>query len=104
MSSGETRNPVTVHIAGEAHVLRSSAEPDYTRRCAEFLDEQVTKVRRASHLPDSHRAVILAALSITDRYFQTLDDLERLREDTALRSRALAERLERELDPTDASP
>jgi len=97
MSEGEAKRSVTVRIAGDEHILRSLAEPEYTRRCAEFLDERVTEIREFALLPDNHRAVILAALSITDRYFQAKDELERLKEDVTRRSVILAERVEREL-------
>jgi cell division protein ZapA (FtsZ GTPase activity inhibitor) len=97
MSEGEAKRSVTVRIARDEHILRSLAEPEYTRRCAEFLDERVTEIREFALLPDNHRAVILAALSITDRYFQAKDELERLKEDVTRRSVILAERVEREL-------
>ena len=100
MTEGGSRTSVTVFIAGEEHLLRSTAEPEYTRRCAQFLEERVKEIRNLSRLADSHRAVILAALSITDRYFQTMDELERVREEVTTRSTALADRLEEELRRT----
>ena len=45
MSEGESKRSVTVRIAGDEHILRSTAEPEYTRRCAEFLDERVAEIR-----------------------------------------------------------
>jgi cell division protein ZapA (FtsZ GTPase activity inhibitor) len=94
--SDPAKTSVTVRIAGEEHVLRSTAEPEYTKQCAAFLDERVTEIRSLSRLADAHRAVILAALSITDRYFQTQAELDQLREEVTHRSLALAERLEQE--------
>jgi len=98
MSEGESKRSVTVRIAGDEHILRSTAEPEYTRRCAEFLDERVNEIRAFTRLPDNHRAVILAALSITDRYFQVQDEIDGLKEELAVRSVTLAERVEEELD------
>lgn len=103
MSERVAKRSVTVRIAGEEHILRSTAEPDYTRRCAEFLDERVTEIREFARLPDNHRAVILAALSITDRYFQAKDELERLKEEITTRSVVLAERVEQELSSASVS-
>ncbi len=103
MAEGESKQSVTVRIAGEEHVLRSTAEAEYTKRCAEFLDDRVTEIRSLSRLVDKNRAVILAALSITDRYFQAHEELERLREEVATRSIALVERLEEELERTAAA-
>lgn len=93
------RHSVTVRIAGEEHLLRSTAAPEYTVRCAEFLDERIQEIREASGLSESHRAVILAALSVTDRYLQTKDELDRLRREVTSRSMNLVRRIEDELDP-----
>ena len=88
---------VTVQIAGEEHVLRSSAEPEYTARCAGFLDESIREVRAHGGPADAHRAVILAALSITDRYLQAQEELDRLRAEVESRSQRLVARIGAEL-------
>lgn len=91
------RHTVTVRIAGEEHVLRSSADPEYTRRCAAYLDERIREIRELSGLVEGHRAVILAALAMTDRYFQARDEEERLRREVASRATNLARRIEEAL-------
>jgi cell division protein ZapA (FtsZ GTPase activity inhibitor) len=88
------RTAVTVRIAGEEHAIRSAAPPEYTRRCARLVDERITEIRRRSGLVEGHRAAILAALSITDEFFQAQDELERLRALVAERTRGLTERLD----------
>lgn len=93
----DRRSTVTVRIAGEEHVLRSSADPEYTRSCAAFLDERIREIRERSGLVEGHRAVILAALALTDRYFQARDDIDRLRLEAASRATNLARRIEEEL-------
>ncbi len=90
----EAKTTVTIRIAGDEHVLRSAAEPEYTRQCAKFLDDRVAEIRSLSRLPDTHRAVILAALSVTDQYFQTLSELEALKAEVTDRSTALTEQIE----------
>jgi cell division protein ZapA (FtsZ GTPase activity inhibitor) len=92
---GETqRSTVTVRIGGEEHVLRSTAEPDYARECAEYLDRRVREVRQLSGNVETHRAVILAALSITDEYFRACEDLGEQRREAAARTLELARKLE----------
>ncbi len=91
------RKAVTVRIAGEEHAIRSSAPPDYTRQCARLVDERITEIRRRSGLVEGHRAAILAALSITDEYFQAKDELDRLRQDVAARAADLTERIQADL-------
>lgn len=101
MSDQTNRTSVTVRIAGEEHVLRSTAEPEYTKSCAEFLDARIREIRDVGGLADSHRAVILAALSITDRYFQARDDLDRFAKEVVSRSRNLSRRMEDQLEEPD---
>ena len=97
--SEDRKNTVTVRIAGEEHTLRSAADSDYTRQCASFLDWRIREIRERSGMVEGHRAIILAALSITDEYFRDRDELERLRREMASRSRNLAKRIEEELGP-----
>ncbi len=91
------RTAVTVRIAGEEHAIRSSAPPEYTRRCARLVDERITEIRRRSTLVEGHRAAILAALSITDELYQAREELRRLRDDVAARSGVLAGRIDEAL-------
>lgn len=94
MSPKNEMHSVTVRIAGEEHVIRANAEPTYTRSCATFVDERIAEIRRAAGLIEGHKAAILAALSITDEYFQARAELERVQGDLATSVDALAERLE----------
>ncbi len=97
MSEPSQKTTVTVRIAGEEHVLRSSADPDYTRACAEHLDARIREIRELSGMVENHRAVILAALSITDRYFEVNEELERLKKEVISRSTNLVKRIDEEL-------
>ena len=90
----DAKATVRIRIAGQDHVLRSAADPEYAKRCADFLDERVAEIRTRSRVPDTHRAVVLAALQVADLYFQTVAELEALKADVADRTRALAEVLE----------
>jgi cell division protein ZapA len=95
MSQESPRSTVTVRIAGEEHVLRSTAEPEYAKQCAEYLDQRVRDVRKLSGSVEAHRAVILAALSIADEFFRAREDLTELRREVTTRSLELATRVER---------
>jgi cell division protein ZapA len=97
------RAAVTVRIAGEEHTIRANAEPEYTRRCARLVDERIAQIRSMSGLIETHKAAILAALSIADEYFQAVEEADRVRKDTASRATDLLRRLEAELDTPEAS-
>lgn len=85
------QHQVTVDIAGEKHVLRSDAPPDYTRAAAAHVDAKVAALPASL---DAQRRAILAALAITDELFRTREELRRLREESEHGIETLAARLE----------
>ena len=94
MSAGRTS--VTVRIAGEEHTIRAAAEEEYTRECAAFVDETIQDVKERGLL-DTSRATILAALSITDQYFQARDRADRAESRLGDRVERLIDRIDRAL-------
>jgi cell division protein ZapA len=95
--SDERRRGVSVRIAGEEHTIRADAEPEYLRACARHVDDRVAEIRGKGGLIETHKATILAALSIADELFQAREELERVRREAGTRAGALARRLERGL-------
>ncbi len=65
-----TKNAVRVIIGGEEYTVRSELPPEYTREVAAYLDAALKRVRDTLPMVESHKAAILAALSITDELFQ----------------------------------
>lgn len=94
MAESKDTSAVTVRIGGEDHVIRANVEPEYTRRCAKWVDDRISEIKSQVGLLESHKAAMLAALSITDELFQARNQVEELREETAGRASALAQRLE----------
>ena len=88
------RESVTVRIAGEEHAIRSSAEPEYTTRCAAYEDRRFHEIKTQVGLLEGHKVAILAALSITDELLQAQDTQEQSGSQIAERLNALAARLE----------
>lgn len=91
------KQSVTVRIAGEEHVIRASAPPDYTRACAQLVDERILEIRNRAGLLEAHKAAILAALSITDELLQVREELARLREEVDREAASLARRIRESL-------
>lgn len=96
-----TRHSTTVEIAGEKHVIRSDAAPEYTRAVAAHVDH-IIRALPASKPIEPHRTAILAAIVITDELFRARDELRRLREELASRAVDAAERLEWALSEANA--
>ena len=91
------KTSVTVRIAGEEHTIRASAEPSYTRRCAQLVDDRIHQIRLQAGLIEGHKAAILAALSIADECFQAQEELDRVRNDVSGRASRLAAKIEKVL-------
>jgi cell division protein ZapA (FtsZ GTPase activity inhibitor) len=87
------RHTVTVEVGGEKHVLRSDVPPEYTRAVAAHLDAVVRELPGFRSL-EPHRAILLAALSVTDELFSAREEIQRLRDEAGRRSAAAAELLE----------
>jgi len=68
--SDTSKSAVRVTIFGEEYALRSEAGEDYTRACAEYVDERVNAVHVSARVSEPHKAAILAAMQITDELFQ----------------------------------
>ena len=91
----DTKTSVTVRIAGEEHTIRASAEPAYTRKCAEHVDDRIHQIRVQAGLIEGHKAAILAALSIADELFQAQQKVESMHQELGARATKLAELIER---------
>ena len=94
MADSVEKTAVTVSIGGEDHTIRANVEPEYTERCAKLVDDRIGEIRRQLGLIESHKAAILAALSITDELFQAQTDLDELRRSASGKAEALAKTLE----------
>lgn len=87
------KQSVTVRIAGEEHVIRASAPPEYTRACAKLVDDRIIEIRGRAGLLDAHKSAILAALSITDELLQVREELARLQGEVERRTATLTQRI-----------
>lgn len=85
------RESVTVDIGGEQFTIRTDAGVDYARRCAAHLDAAVGQVFSSGATVEHHRAVILAALSLTDELFRAREETEALRRRMATAAGRLAD-------------
>lgn len=88
---------VTVEIAGEEYTIRADATPEYTRRCAEYLDRTIREITSQMSLVDNHKVAILAALSIVDQLFQAQAESEGLSEELEEAALELRSRIEEHL-------
>ncbi len=86
---------VKVTIGADEYSLKSDRPPEYTREVAEHLDRALKEVLEVGAIVESHKAAILAALTITDELFQS----RRSQADLAERIKALTAEVSRLLPP-----
>ncbi len=70
MTTKKAVNVVKVSILGDEYSIRSDASPEQTRAVAEYVDKVIRQIMSGSHMVESHKAAILAALSITGELFE----------------------------------
>jgi cell division protein ZapA len=73
MTTKKAVNVVKVSILGDEYSIRSDASPEQTRAVAEHVDKVIRQIMAGSQMVESHKAAILAALSITGELFEARD-------------------------------
>jgi cell division protein ZapA len=89
MAEPNTIPPVTVRIGGEDHTIRANVAPEYTKKCAQWVDDRISEIKGQLGLIGSQKAAILAALSITDEMFQARAQVDEVQESSAQRAEKL---------------
>src|SRR5262245_41203830 len=90
-------NVVTVTIAGETYTLRAHATPEYTRQCAEYLDDMIHQIAQAAGKLDPQRVAILAGLALADQLMQAKKEGNALRSETLKAAQQLNAEIEAQL-------
>lgn len=85
---------IELTLLGQNLTLRTEAPSDYVRSLAHYLEKRVDTLRRAG-VQDTGKALILAALDVTDELFRAREDRERQAGDLGARLGVLASVLER---------
>jgi cell division protein ZapA len=96
--SEKVKKPVRVSIFGEEYALRSEMGEEYTRACAEHVDDRVQAVHVTGPVAEPHKAAILAAMQISDERFQERSDRAELADSVHRRIEDLRRRIEEALE------
>ena len=92
---------VTVTIAGEEYKLRAQATPEYTVRCADYLDQIIREIREQTGQMEGQRLAILAGLALADQLFQARREGNETRVGTVETLAQLRLEIEGRLNPPD---
>jgi cell division protein ZapA (FtsZ GTPase activity inhibitor) len=90
-------NRVELSLLGQSLTVRTEAAPEHVRALARYLEDRVEVLRR-SGVQDPTKALLLAALDITDELFRARDEGGRAGE-LGDRLGALVALLERAMPP-----
>ena len=103
MSENETdngeRQAVRVTIFGEDYLIRSEMGEAYTERCARYVDSAIQEAHVRGHVTEPHKAAILAAMQITDRFFRAQAEKEEFERSIGNRLTELRSRVQSALEP-----
>lgn len=94
MSDDGQAGAVRVMIFGEEYQIRTELGEEYTRECAQYVDDAIQEAHVGGHIAEPHRAAILAALKITDELFRARAEAAGLSQVVQTRVEELVERLE----------
>jgi cell division protein ZapA len=64
---------ISVEIQGLRYPIRSTLEPEYVARLAEYVDEKMRAAADTAPTGDALRLAVLAALNIADELFRCRD-------------------------------
>jgi cell division protein ZapA len=74
----QKKNSVRVRILGEEYTVRTDASPERARAIAQYFDRAVRQILTSGHVPETHRAAILAGLQIAGELFEAREAAEEL--------------------------
>ena len=64
---------ISVEIHGQRYPIRSSLDPEYVGRLAQYVDEKIIAAAEATPTSDVLRLAVLAALNVADELFRCRD-------------------------------
>ena len=64
---------ISVEIHGQRYPIRSSLEPEYVARLAQYVDEKIIAAAASTPTSDVLRLAVLAALNVADELFRCRD-------------------------------
>lgn len=61
---------IQVEIYGQPYAIKAGANPDYIKSIAGYVDKKMREIATSTPTIDSLKIAVLAALNITDEFFQ----------------------------------
>jgi cell division protein ZapA len=61
---------IEVRIFGQTYQIKAGADSDHIKRVAQYVDEKMREIASATPTVDTLKIAVLAALNITEEFFQ----------------------------------
>jgi cell division protein ZapA len=61
---------IQVEIYGQTYQIKAGADPEYIKNIAKYVDLKMREISSATPTVDSLKIAVLAALNITDEFYQ----------------------------------
>ena len=84
---------ITINVLGKEYSIKSDVEEESLNQIAGYLNGKIDEIMKASKTVSAHNILILAAMSITNDYFQLKDRNESLFSVVERKSEHLASRI-----------
>jgi len=95
-----SKTAIRVEIYDQVYPIGGDNDPAYVRRLAERVDAKMRQVARETHVVDSLRVAVLAAINLADENESLRARVEQMERQVAEKTRALGRDLDRLLDRT----
>jgi len=75
---GKDSKLTEVEIHGQTYNIRGEGGKEYIQQLADYVDKKMKEISDMNYTVDSLKLAIIAAINITDEYFKTKKELERV--------------------------
>ncbi|MGH9483222.1 MAG: cell division protein ZapA [Terriglobales bacterium] len=89
------RTPIRVEIYDQGYSIGGESDGAYVRRLAERVDAKMRQVARETHVVDSMRVAVLAAINLADENEALRARVDQLQHQVGEKARALSRDLDR---------
>jgi cell division protein ZapA (FtsZ GTPase activity inhibitor) len=89
-----SKKSVTVSILDQSLTITTDADPERVEKICDFVTKNLKQVMSKSKTLSPHKAAIVAALNIAEKYFEAVDRKNEFKADVSARSKKILNLLE----------
>ncbi|MBS4023555.1 MAG: cell division protein ZapA [Dethiobacter sp.] len=78
MLQGDQKNRISVKIYGEEYTMKGAASPEYMKRLAQYVDEQMRQISKVNRRLGVNKVAVLTAVNMADELFRVRQELHEM--------------------------